>query len=248
MPKRRNPLQASMFVEDSPIAELIGQRVELKRSRDTDCRRCKTRIGLITGGTGQHRAAIHCSSCGVFREWMPSKMVDALLDAVKTFGKLEPIVIRDPTVSVGKDGVVIFNNAREKGTENDMTTFDDMYGSKWLSADDLGDEAPRYKIKEAEIVSLRDKDGRTNNKLVLRFNNVEKGLILNKTNAGRMATAYGKDESRWIGKVVELYTETTTYGLGVRIRILKDKTTDPISTGKINIIPDPELNDEIQYN
>jgi len=175
-------------------------------------------------------------------------MADALLDVVTIFGKLEPIVLRDTTVLWGADAVVPIKSAHAKGTENDMTTFDDLYGSKRLSADDLGDETPRYKIKEAEVASLRDKDGRTNNKLVLRFNNVEKGLILNKTNAGRMATAYGKDESRWVGKVVELYIETTTYGPGIRIRILKDKASDPISTGKINLIPDPDLNDEIPFN
>jgi hypothetical protein len=162
---------------------------------------------------------------------MPAKMADALLDVVTIFGKLEPIVLRDTTVLWGADAVVPIKSAHAKGTENDMTTFDDMYGSKWLSADDLGDETPRYKIKEAEVASLRDKDGRTNNKLVLRFN-----------------TAYGKDESRWVGKVVELYIETTTYGPGIRIRILKDKASDPISTGKINLIPDPDLNDEIPFN
>jgi hypothetical protein len=238
----------SMFTVESDIAPLVGQRIDLQRSQDTDCKKCKSRMCILTEGAGQHRAAVSCSYCGTFRYWLPSRLVDVLLDAVKTFGKLEPIVIRDPTVSVGEDGVVIFNNAHEKGTEN-VTTFDDMYGSKWLSADDLDGETPRYKIKDVRIESLRDKDGRTNNKLVLYFNGVEKALVLNKTNAGRMAAAYGKDESRWIGKAVELYTETTTYGDGIRIRILKDKS-DPISTGKINIIPDPDpdLNDEIPYN
>ena len=46
--------------------------------------------------------------------------------------------------------------------------------------------------------------------------------MLNKTNATKLAAAYGKDRSSWIGVDVELYVEMTGLGKeGVRLRPLK---------------------------
>jgi hypothetical protein len=85
----------SLFAATSEIAALVGQRVELRRSRDVDCPKCKSRIGIIAEGAGPHKAAIHCSFCERFREWMLSHMASTFLETVKVFGRMEPIIIRD---------------------------------------------------------------------------------------------------------------------------------------------------------
>src|SRR3954454_20012863 len=106
-----------------------------------------------------------------------------------------------------------------------MTTvseFDDIYGSKYFSAADLHGEMIRRKIGKVEIAELKDKDGSTKRKFVVYFNGVDKPLVLNRTNAQKLAASLGKDTTAWIGVPVELYAEMTSLGKeGVRLRIIK---------------------------
>jgi hypothetical protein len=100
--------------------------------------------------------------------------------------------------------------------------FDDLYGSKYLSASDLHGEQPRRKIGKVDVVELKEKDGTTKRKFVIYFASEEKALIANKTNATKLAAAFGKDRGNWIGAEVELYAEMTSLGKeGVRLRPLK---------------------------
>ena len=71
------------------------------------------------------------------------------------------------------------------------------------------------------------------------FEGVEKGLVINKTNARKLADAYGKQSSKWIGQIVQLYSEDTSFGKGVRVRPLRKPAT-PAE-------PDPALNDAIPF-
>jgi hypothetical protein len=113
------------------------------------------------------------------------------------------------------------------------TDFDDLYGSKYLSAADLHGEIVDCKIGKVEIVDLREKDGSTKQKFVAWLFGTEKPLILNKTNAQKLATSFGKDRADWRGKHIQLYAEMTSLGKeGVRVRPLKPpRAADPISTG-----------------
>jgi hypothetical protein len=66
------------------------------------------------------------------------------------------------------------------------------------------------------------KDGKTKRKYAAYFEGVEKAVILNQTNATRLAAAFGKDRSKWIGTESEIYPEMTGLGKeGVRLRPLK---------------------------
>ena len=86
---------------------------------------------------------------------------------------------------------------------------------------------------------MREKNGTTKRKYVIMFEGVEKGLVLNKTNARRLAEAYGKQSSNWIGQIVQLYAEDTTFGKGVRVRPMRK----PVTPAE----PDPVLNDAIPF-
>jgi hypothetical protein len=117
------------------------------------------------------------------------------------------------------------------------TDFDNLYGSKYLGAADLHGETPRRKIGKVEVIELKEKDGSAKKKFAAYLAGVEKPLILNKTNAQKLAAAYGKDRSQWVGADVELYAEMTSLGKeGVRLRPLKPAAAAP-----------SDMNDEIAF-
>jgi hypothetical protein len=122
---------------------------------------------------------------------------------------------------------------------SEFEDFDALYGSKYFSVADLKDGEPRLKIGKVEVVELREKNGTTKRKYVIWFEGADKGLVVNKTNAKKLADAYGKQATKWIGQVVQLYSEETTFGNGVRVRPLRKPAT-PAE-------PDPALNDAIPF-
>jgi hypothetical protein len=118
------------------------------------------------------------------------------------------------------------------------TDFDDIYGSKYFSAADLHGEMIRRKIGKVEIGELKDKDGSTKRKFIVYFNGVDKPLVLNKTNAQKLAASLGKDPTAWTGVVVELYAEMTSLGKeGVRLRPVRSATAGAAD----------DMNDRIEF-
>ena len=99
-----------------------------------------------------------------------------------------------------------------------MTTFNDMFPSKYLSAEDLDGKPMLVTISGLEPAQMRD--GAT--KYVLSFDGQQKGLILNVTNGKSLAKSFGKDSGLWMGKEVELYAIDTEYAgdpcKGLRLR------------------------------
>ena len=67
--------------------------------------------------------------------------------------------------------------------------FDDLYGNKYFSASDLHGETPHHRIGKVALVELKEKDGSTKRKYLVYFEGVEKALVLNKTNAQKLAAA-----------------------------------------------------------
>jgi hypothetical protein len=106
--------------------------------------------------------------------------------------------------------------------------FDDLYGSKYLSAADLGGRQKRVQIADVSVEELRQKDGSTKRKYVLAFGGGGKKLVLNKTTATQLVQAFGKPRDpkdarkKWGNQVVDLYVEPTAFGDGVRLRALAD--------------------------
>jgi hypothetical protein len=101
------------------------------------------------------------------------------------------------------------------------TDFNDLYGSKYLTADDLHGQEPRRKIGKVDLVELKDKDGAAKRRFLAYFVGEDKALVVNKTNAVKLAAAFGKDRMNWIGADVQLYGEMTSIGKeGVRLRVL----------------------------
>jgi len=71
--------------------------------------------------------------------------------------------------------------------------------SKYVSSSEIGQDGFRGTI---QTVAMEDLNGES--KVVVYFNEAEKGWVLNKTNAGYLEALYGSETDNWIGKHVAL--------------------------------------------
>lgn len=83
-----------------------------------------------------------------------------------------------------------------------------MFDRTFMYAVDLGGKDRTVTIKSVEAGELQNKAGKSK-KPVVRFEEFELPLALNKTNAGAIAKLYGGRVREWIGKRVTLYATTT---------------------------------------
>lgn len=102
-----------------------------------------------------------------------------------------------------------------------------MFPSNHIKASDLAEQTVPAVISHCAVEQFDD-----SNKAVLFFSGREKGLVLNKTNAGVLADAFGSETDNWTGKTLELYAEQTTYMgkscQGVRVRVTQPAATQPV--------------------
>jgi hypothetical protein len=98
------------------------------------------------------------------------------------------------------------------------------YGSKFLSATELGDRKIRTRILKVKKEALRGQDGKEKNKFILSFSNLDKSLVANATNIKTLVDALGKAPSSWLNADVAIFTEPTMMAgkptRGVRLRVL----------------------------
>jgi hypothetical protein len=101
---------------------------------------------------------------------------------------------------------------------------DSAFPSNYLKASDLGDSSPVVTIDRMEIEPVgRNKEM----KPVLYFEGKEKGLVLNKTNAVKIASLVGtKDTDEWAGQRVRLYATETEFG-GESVECIRIKAAGP---------------------
>jgi hypothetical protein len=81
------------------------------------------------------------------------------------------------------------------------------FPSKWLKAEDIG---ARRKVK-VTIDSVVAENIGDEDKLVIYFLGKTKGLVLNKTNAGRISAAHGDETDDWSGKEIFLFVEQVLF-------------------------------------
>ncbi len=88
------------------------------------------------------------------------------------------------------------------------TTTDDAFPSNYLKAPDLKGRNVNLTIKgitQEEVGQDRE------NKPLVTFNKVKKGLILNVTNCRTIEQVFGKVFKDWIGKEIQLYPTTVSF-------------------------------------
>lgn len=82
---------------------------------------------------------------------------------------------------------------------------EDVYPSRFLKAEDLDDELT-LTITRVEMATLQGNKGEEQHKPIVFFQEVAKGLIINKTNWKLIAGATGEDDSdNWKGKQITLF-------------------------------------------
>ena len=123
--------------------------------------------------------------------------------------------------------------------------FDAMYGSKYFSVPDLKGQRPRRTIGKVEVAELKEKDGTTKRKRILYLEGADKPLVTNKTNAVKLAMAFGKNSADWVGGRIELYAEMTNLGKeGVRVQPLRSVPKAPPVTPAVTV---DDMADEIPF-
>jgi hypothetical protein len=137
-------------------------------------------------------------------------------------------------------------------TEKD---FESVYGSKFLSAGEIVavGSKKRAKIAKVDMADLRqDGSSGTRRRFILFFEGVDKGMVLNQTNASALKDALGKNPTKWVGADVVLTVEQVAFGNkrvpGLRLRVLA-KPVGPAATPTAPVKPapaevDPDINSD----
>lgn len=103
-----------------------------------------------------------------------------------------------------------------------MTNVNTFFPSRWLEAADIGDADQVATIQRVDVEELQNRDGKRDRRPVLYFQGIEKGLILNRTNANQIAFMYGEEVEGWAGKTITLGTAwVEAFGeqkLAIRVR------------------------------
>lgn len=116
---------------------------------------------------------------------------------------------------------------------------DSAFPSNYLKASDLGEAQPVVTIDRMEVEAIgRNKDM----KPVIYFKGKDKGLVLNKTNANKIAALVGsKDTDDWHGCQVRIYATETEFG-GETVECIRVKAA---GAAKAKPEPKPEPVSEI---
>ncbi len=77
----------------------------------------------------------------------------------------------------------------------------------YIAGDSLVGKTATMTMAGLKTEKLPTRNGKTEDKLVLYFEDTPKGLVLNKTNAKTIAQAFGGETDDWQGHQIELYTE-----------------------------------------
>ena len=92
-----------------------------------------------------------------------------------------------------------------------LSRVSELYPSKWLSPADL-QRPVTVTILSVDIEALRQADGSRANKLVLTFRNAHKRMVLNQTQARRLAELLGDEFGGWSGARVQLAPSKASNG------------------------------------
>lgn len=83
------------------------------------------------------------------------------------------------------------------------------FPSKFLKASDLHGKEVRVEIFDVRMEDVAG-DG-SEEKPVVYFKDKQKGLVLNKTNAGKLEVHFGDDTDDWLGKTILIYPDVTQF-------------------------------------
>ena len=122
----------------------------------------------------------------------------------------------------------------ETPTENDL---DQAYGSRYLSASDIGDRKIKSKIVKVRKEELKGNEGKSRMRFILYLENLDKPMVLNATNKNELVTALGKIPAKWIGAVVGVLVDSNVMFAGKRTKGLRLRVLGSTTIGKPAVKP-----------
>jgi hypothetical protein len=108
-----------------------------------------------------------------------------------------------------------------------MTTLNDLFPSPYLAASDV-ESNPVVTIKHLTKKTMKNRDGEDEVKPVLFFNEFDKGMVLNKTNADIIGSMLGNVIEEWTGERVQLHS-VMVEAFGKRQPAIRVVETKPIA-------------------
>ena len=104
-----------------------------------------------------------------------------------------------------------------------------LFKTNYIKADDLAGERKRLTIADVEVVTMGEGKDQMK-KPVLRFDETDQGLVLNKTNANVLREKFGDDTDAWIGQTILLCPDETDFS-GKRVPCIRIRVPENRSTG-----------------
>lgn len=83
----------------------------------------------------------------------------------------------------------------------------DVFAGNYLKVEMLKGRSVVLTINKAELAKFDE-----GNKIAIGFQETDKELALNKTNAYAVAMMYGEETGGWMGKKIEIFPDTTMFG------------------------------------
>lgn len=111
----------------------------------------------------------------------------------------------------------------------------DAFPSTYLKAADLGGRKIRLVIENVDYETVGDSQ-----KPVVKFKGKDKGLVLNKTNAMMIASAYGPETDDWLGKEIALVSEKVAFQGEIK-DALRVKIIEPVLPTGDDVDPDNDV-------
>jgi hypothetical protein len=106
-----------------------------------------------------------------------------------------------------------------------------FFPSKYINAADLdGQDDILVTIRTLGQEEVQNSEGGSEQKPVLLFENSEKRLILNRTNAETVAGLYGGNIDHWAGKQILLFIEKDVFAFGKKWDVIRIRGHIPPSS------------------
>lgn len=128
-----------------------------------------------------------------------------------------------------------------------MPKVSEMVQSKYLRKEDIDDDTPAT-IKGVRLEDLGKEDSKEQ-RWVIYFKQLQKGMVLNVTTIRVLESAYGDDTDAWVGKQILLYVDPNVSFQGrvvggLRVRVPRAKTAAPLAS---QAPKDDEFQDDVPF-
>lgn len=109
-----------------------------------------------------------------------------------------------------------------------MPKLSDLYPSKWLTAAEMDENGIIVTIRDISVEKMADGI----EKPVLHFDEIDKGLVLNKTNAKAIEKMYGDDTDNWEDERISIYPTYVDFK-GEQVEAIRVKPKKPVPAVKV---------------